>query len=82
MGPNIEPAKAASATAKVIPNPKARPLARVRVVSRVKHSIRTEQAHAGWIIGFIFFHEKRHPSETSASSPRSITFLEEKPAHN
>ena len=65
MGANIEPTKAALATGKVIPNPKARLLAQVREVIRVKHySIRTEQAYVGWIKRFIFFHGKRMEQPT------------------
>jgi len=36
----------------------------VRNVIRMKHySIRTEEAYVGWIKRYIFFHNKRHPSE-------------------
>lgn len=36
----------------------------VRERIRTKHySIRTEEAYAGWIKKFIFFHNKRHPAE-------------------
>jgi len=39
-------------------------LDRVRDVMRLKHySIRTEQTYCDWIVRFIRFHGKRHPSE-------------------
>jgi len=48
-------------------NPAARAprlLDRVRTVLRARHySPRTEEAYVHWIRRFIFFHEKRHPSE-------------------
>ena len=38
----------------------------VRNVIRMKHySIRTEETYVGWIKRYIFFHNKRHPSEMS-----------------
>ena len=39
-------------------------LDRVRTAIRTRHySLRTEEAYVGWIKRFIFFHNKRHPSE-------------------
>ena len=39
-------------------------LDQVRNLMRVRHlSIRTEKAYIGWIIRFIYFHNKRHPAE-------------------
>jgi hypothetical protein len=36
----------------------------VRNATRVRHySIRTEQAYIKWIKHFIFYHNKRHPSD-------------------
>ena len=81
MRANIEPAKAAFASAKVIPNPKDRRLARVRLVNRVKHLIRTEQAHVDWIIGFSFFSEETFAREKSRGSAAHY-FFGENAAHN
>ena len=73
MCANIEPTKAAFATVKVVPNPKARLLAQVREVSRVRHySIRTEQAYVNWIKRYIFFHNKRHPADMGEDEIRSF----------
>lgn len=38
-----------------------------------QYSLRTEQAYAGWIKRYIFFHNKRHPSEMGA--PEIESFL-------
>ena len=38
-----------------------------------QYSLRTEQAYAGWIKRYIFFHKKRHPSEMGA--PEIESFL-------
>ena len=44
--------------------PKPRLLDRVREALRVRHySRRTEEAYVAWIRRYIFFHDKRHPSE-------------------
>jgi len=60
----------------VLPNPKAKLLEQVREVLRVKHySIHTEEAYAGWIKRFIFFHGKRHPRAMGA--PEVQAFLSE-----
>ena len=41
-----------------------------------QYSLRTEQAYAGWIKRYIFFHNKRHPSEMGASEIESfLTYL-------
>lgn len=37
-----------------------------------QYSLRTEQAYAGWIKRYIFFHNKRHPSEMGASEIESF----------
>jgi integron integrase len=43
-------------------------LDRVRMTARARHySLRTEDAYAGWIKRFIFFHAKRHPLEMGAA---------------
>ena len=45
----------------------------VRAAIRYKqYSYRTEQAYVGWIKRFIFFHNKRHPSEMGASEIESF----------
>ena len=50
---------------------------RVRSAIRTRHySARTEEAYAGWIRRFIFFHGKRHPSEMGEAEVESfLTFL-------
>src|SRR5262245_58744153 len=66
--------KYVAASARVMPNPKAKLLDQVREVLRVKHySIHTEDAYVGWIKRFIFFHGKRHPREMGA--PEVQAFL-------
>ena len=41
-----------------------------------QYSLRTEQAYTGWIKRYIFFHNKRHPSEMGASEIESfLTYL-------
>jgi hypothetical protein len=43
-------------------------LDRVHQIIRRKHySVRTEQAYVDWIKRFIFFHDKRHPSDLGAT---------------
>ena len=37
-----------------------------------QYSLRTEQAYAGWIKRYIFFHNKRHPSEMGAAEIESF----------
>jgi integron integrase len=37
-----------------------------------QYSLRTEQAYVGWIKRFIFFHNKRHPSDMGASEIESF----------
>jgi integron integrase len=49
-----------------VPLPPGQPklLDRVRTAIRTRHySLRTEEAYVGWIRRYIFFHNKRHPSE-------------------
>jgi len=47
---------------------KSKLLDQVRDVIRVRHySIRTEEAYTHWIKRYIFFHNKRHPSEMGES---------------
>lgn len=54
--------------------PKPRLLDRVRRELRVRHySIRTEETYIQWIKRFIFFHNKRHPSEMA--EPEVTAFL-------
>ena len=44
--------------------PKPKLLDQVRLAIRTRHySVKTEEAYVGWIKRFIFFHNKRHPSE-------------------
>jgi integron integrase len=52
-------------------------LVRVREIIRRKHySIRTEQAYVDWIKRFIYFHDKRHPSELGATGVEAfLTYL-------
>src|SRR6059036_2810745 len=70
----IERSNYVAASARVIPNPKAKLLDQVREVVRVKHySIHTEEAYVGWIKRFILFHGKRHPREMGA--PEVQAFL-------
>ena len=46
------------------PPPKPRLLDRVREAVRTRHySRRTEKAYVHWIRRFLFFHDKRHPTE-------------------
>lgn len=48
--------------------PRLKLLDRVRQALRIRHySRRTEQAYVAWIRRFIFFHNKRHPSQMGAS---------------
>jgi len=52
-------------------------LDQVRHATRVRHlSYRTEQAYVHWIKRFIFFHDKRHPSEMDETHVSEfLTFL-------
>lgn len=52
----------------------------VRDKIRYKHySLRTEQAYVGWIKRFIYFHNKRHPSDMGAPEIESfLTYLASK----
>lgn len=52
-------------------------LDQVRNATRVRHlSYRTEQAYVHWIKRFIFFHDKRHPSEMDETHVSEfLTFL-------
>jgi hypothetical protein len=61
-------------------NPTPRPrklLDRVRDALRLKHySIRTEQAHIGWIRRYILFHNKRHPQDMGTAEIEAfLTYL-------
>jgi hypothetical protein len=49
----------------------------VRNVIRMKHySIRTEETYISWIKRYIFFHNKRHPSEMSENEiSEFLTYL-------
>ena len=50
-----------------VPTGKTKLLDQVRETIRRKHySIRTEEAYVDWIKRYIFFHQKRHPSEMGA----------------
>jgi len=50
----------------LVPNPKSRLREQLREVMRFKQfSLRTEAADWNWIRQFIFFHNKRHPNQTS-----------------
>jgi len=54
--------------------PRPRLLDRVRAACRARHlSRRTEATYVAWIRRYIFFHDKRHPSEMSA--PEVTKFL-------
>jgi len=45
----------------------------VREVARLRHlSLRTEQAYLAWIKRYIFFHDKRHPSEMGEPEIRAF----------
>jgi len=45
----------------------------VRNVIRMKHySIRTEETYISWIKRYIFFHNKRHPSEMNTKGARCL----------
>jgi integron integrase len=52
-------------------------LDRVHQIIRRKHySIRTEQAYVDWIKRFIYFHDKRHPTELGAPAVEAfLTYL-------
>jgi hypothetical protein len=55
-----------AARAGLVPNPKSRLREQLREVMRFKqYSLRTEAAYWNWIRQFIFFHNKRHPNQTS-----------------
>ena len=58
----------------VVPNPKAKLLDQVREVLRVKHyAIRTEEAYAKWVTGFL----KSHRDESGAwKHPREMGTVE------
>lgn len=48
-------------------------LDQVRTVARLKdYSIKTEQAYVHWIKRYIFFHQKRHPTEMAESEIRQF----------
>lgn len=48
----------------MIDSKKPKLLDQVRQVIRVKHySLRTEESYINWIRRFIFFHNKKHPTE-------------------
>jgi hypothetical protein len=48
-------------------------LAQVRDAIRLKHdSCRTEQAYAGWIKRYIYFHDRCHPSKTVTLTHRGL----------
>jgi integron integrase len=48
-------------------------LDKLREQIRLRHySIRTEQAYCDWVRRYVFFHEKRHPSEMGATEVRQF----------
>ena len=48
-------------------------LDQVRFTLKTKHySLRTEESYIKWITGFIFFHNKRHPTEMGTSEVNSF----------
>jgi len=48
-------------------------LDRVRDAIRLDgYSVRTEEAYAGWVKRFIFFHDKRHPREMGYSDIKAF----------
>jgi len=54
--------------------PKPKLLDQVRQAIRTRHySVKTEEAYAGWVKRFIFFHHKRHPMEMG--EPEIARFL-------
>jgi len=54
--------------------PKPKLLDQVRQAIRTRHySVKTEEAYAGWVKRFIFFHHKRHPTEMG--EPEIARFL-------